>query len=207
MSSAELASFSVLVSGFAQLRLVFGVEVSRLSSCFKLWFSWRMRSYSSLNAERWTKNSLSDAAAIGWVYFGGGYGPPPPPQAGTWKLRSNQEFDRFAVVFCWYFFCLLVAVINKKHCRYRLVTQFVLFVHISLGNQKKTDVWYVPSNSCCCDICLEIGIRIYIYIRMLYWYQSSERSHSAWTLRKNISHWKGPQSWNSLKGEWHIGSS
>lgn len=45
-----------------------------------------------------------------WVYFGGVMAPPPK---GTWKRGSNQEFDRFAVVFCWYVFCLLVAVIKK----------------------------------------------------------------------------------------------
>lgn len=46
-----------------------------------------------------------------WVGSLGGLWPPLPK--GTWKLGSNQEFDRFAVVFCWYFFCLLVAVIKK----------------------------------------------------------------------------------------------
>ena len=109
MSSAELASFSVLVSGFAQLRLVFGVEVSRLSSCFKLWFSWRMRSYSSLKAERWTKNSLSDAA-IGWDLWGG-YGPPPKRHLEAGKQSGVRPIRcRVLLVF---FFCLLVAVIKK----------------------------------------------------------------------------------------------
>lgn len=65
-----------------------------------------------------------------WVYFGGVMAPPQKKALGSCEaIRSRPKLSKLSC-FVGMFFCLLVAVI-KKNMRYRLVTQFVLFVHIS----------------------------------------------------------------------------